>query len=153
MGMRGWLVTAAILWPALLTAATAERIRGEAPAFTTAIYVMASRVCHQRPERSFHTRAVSWPVCGRCSGLYLSAPIGALAAFMVRRRGPGVPTRRLGPLLGIAAVPTILTVALEWSDLTPMTSFWRALAALPLGAMAAWIIVTVAPGRPSEAIR
>jgi len=150
--MRTWLVAAAMFWPALLAAATVERIRGEAPAFTTAIYLTASRVCHQRPERSFHTQAVTWPVCARCSGLYLSAPAGALFALVARRRRARLAPRRIRQVLVLAALPTLVTLALEWSGALTVTNLWRALAALPLGAAVAWAITAVAPG-PSEPIR
>jgi len=150
--MRTWLVAAAILWPALLSAATVERIRGEAPAFTTTIYLIASRVCHQRPERSFQSRAVTWPVCARCSGLYLSAPIGAILALLAVRRGTTRSPRRIRQVLALAALPTLVTLGVEWSGALPVTSVWRALAAVPLGAAVAWAVTAVAPGS-SEPIR
>src|SRR6185436_19797703 len=97
--MLGRLLTAAaIAWPLVAGAALWQRaslssIPAEAgrpavsePAWTTLVYAAASRVCHQRPERSFHTHDVAWPVCARCGGLYLSAPFAALVAF--RRRWP-----------------------------------------------------------------
>ena len=48
----------------------------------------AGRVCHQRPERSFHVAGVQLPVCARCTGLYVSGAAGALAA-LARLRGAG----------------------------------------------------------------
>jgi len=150
--MRTWLVAAAILWPALLSAATLERIRGEAPAFTTTIYLIASRVCHQRPERSFQSRTVTWPVCARCTGLYFSAPIGALVALLGMRRRAIPSPRRITQVLALTALPTLATLAIEWSGALAVTSVWRALAALPLGAAAAWAVTAVASG-PSEPIR
>jgi uncharacterized membrane protein len=138
---RATLVLAAVLWPLTLGAAVATRVRGAEPIWTDVIYVAASRVCHQRPERSFHTAGVQWPVCGRCAGLYLSAPIGALAAWLARRRAP----RMRAPFwLAIAALPTALTLGLEWLDLAHVTNVDRALAALPLGAAIAFIVVAVA---------
>jgi uncharacterized protein (TIGR03382 family) len=134
-----WLVLAAIAWPALLTGAWADRAR--APhAWSDYVYAMASRICHQRPDRSFHTDGVQWPVCGRCSGLYASAPFGALAgAWLVGRRR--VTRRAALTALAVAAVPTALTVLLEWPGVAPVTSVARALAALPLGALTAFVVV------------
>jgi uncharacterized membrane protein len=143
------LVLASIVWPLTLGAAVAVRVRGAEPIWTDVIYVAASRVCHQRPERSFHTAGVQWPVCGRCAGLYLSAPIGALAAWLARRRA----LRMRAPFwLAIAAVPTVLTLGLEWLDLARVTNIDRALAALPLGAAIAFVIVAIADARARPAI-
>jgi uncharacterized membrane protein len=143
------LVLASIVWPLTLGAAVAVRVRGAEPIWTDVIYVAASRVCHQRPERSFHTAGVQWPVCGRCAGLYLSAPIGALAAWFARRRA----LRMRAPFwLAMAAVPTVLTLGLEWLDLARVTNIDRALAALPLGAAIAFVIVAIADARARPAI-
>jgi hypothetical protein len=46
--------------------------------------------------------------------------------------------------LAIAALPTALTLGLEWLDLAHVTNVDRALAALPLGAAIAFIVVAVA---------
>jgi uncharacterized membrane protein len=90
-----------------------------------------SRICHQRPERSFHTAGVQWPVCGRCSGLYAGAPLGALAVLMLARRRRGKRVHLIA--LAVAGVPTAATMVLEWLG-APMTSELRAIAAVPLGA-------------------
>jgi hypothetical protein len=150
------LVTASIIWPLVLAAAVRDRAVTGGSIWTQAIYVAASRICHQRPERSFHTAGVKWPVCGRCSGLYLSAPFGAMAAMVALRRqrrpasqtssehSPGNSDARW---LALASVPTVVTFALEWIG-APMTTLARALAALPLGAAIAFVICRVAAGQP-----
>jgi hypothetical protein len=121
------------------------------------LYAAASRICHQRPERSFHTAGVKWPVCGRCSGLYLAAPVGALAAVAAsrRRRRPdrsGKTTPRVENrflyILALASLPTVVTIAGEWFGVMPVTSLARAIAALPLGAAIAYVITRVASGPP-----
>jgi len=133
------LVVAAFVWPALLAGAWAHEVRSPG-GWSAVVYIAASRICHQRPERSFHTAGVQWPVCGRCSGLYASAPIGALAAVWALRRRRW--TRVAGlTTLALAAVPTAVTLAIEWPHLAPMTSVLRALAALPLGAMVAFVLI------------
>jgi len=85
------LVAAAIAWPLLLGSVVWARQDGRQPLWTTMVYVVGSKICHQRPERSFHTGGVQWPVCARCAGLYASAPFGAVIALIAtgrsRRRG------------------------------------------------------------------
>jgi hypothetical protein len=133
------------MWPALLGGAVADRVReaDRHSAFSAVVYFAASRVCHQRPERSFATRGVSWPVCGRCAGLYLAAPIGAWWA--VRRR---LRSLRGGvvALLAAAAVPTAVTIVIEWIQPLGVDSIHRALAALPLGGVGAYAVTSAARG-------
>jgi uncharacterized membrane protein len=147
------LVAASMVWPLVLAAAVWDGVatRGGS-VWTHVVYAAASRVCHQRAERSFYTADVKWPVCGRCSGLYLAAPFGAVAAAAVlrgRRHRSRAVDRRL-VLLAIAALPTLITVGVEWVRAWPITTLARCLAALPLGAAVAFVIVTTLrdlPGR------
>ena len=136
------LVVLSLVWPITLTAAATSRVSQAAPAFAGIVYLAASRVCHQRPDRSFRTAHVQWPVCARCSGLYLAAPLGAIVAMAAVRRRRPVPS--LGPWIVAAAIPTALTLALEWLHLAPISNAARALAALPLGAMVAYGVVRMA---------
>jgi hypothetical protein len=151
------LVIASVVWPLMMAAAVWNRASTGGSIWTSALYAAASRICHQRPERSFHTAGVKWPVCGRCSGLYLAAPFGAIAALAVpgrRRRSPvdGPPRRRIANrdvlLLAIASLPTAVTLVGEWSGAIAVTTIARAIAALPLGAAIAFVIVRVASGPP-----
>ena len=145
--IRG-LVAASILWPALLAAGAGTRIYNEQSLMAGAVYLTAGLVCHQRDDRSFHTLDVKWPVCARCSGLYLAAPLGALAAMA---RGRGLRRRRDLMTLALAAAPTAITFIVEHGGLTPMTSMVRFVAALPFGAAVAWVVVRAARG-PEAAI-
>jgi uncharacterized membrane protein len=140
--VRRPLVLAALLWPFLLAAALASRAAGAHTVWSDAVYLAASRVCHQRPDRSFFLGGAQWPVCGRCAGLYLAAPIGALVAWWWRGR-----TGDVRWWLGLAAVPTAVTLAAEWSGAWPVTSAWRAAAGAPLGAVVAFVLVRTAPDR------
>ena len=97
-------------------------------------------MCHQRPERSFHAGSAQWPVCARCAGLYLSAPIGAIAALLMRKRV------RLW-WVALAVVPTALTWLLETAGLAPIGNLARFVAALPLGAAVAMLATGTASGR------
>ena len=138
------LVAASLLWPALLAVAAWQQTGDRTPAWTRVVYFAGSRICHQRPERTFDTAGVEWPVCGRCSGLYLAAPFGALVAVgaLARRRLPRQPAW----WLAVAAVPTALTLGLEWFSLAHVTNIGRFVAALPLGAMVAFLVVQAAAG-------
>jgi uncharacterized membrane protein len=131
------------LWPAVLAAGwfdTAHRPSGWMAATT---YFAASRVCHQRPERSFSTLGHKWPVCGRCAGLYLAAPLGAWAAFARRRKQ----TDHSMAMLALAAVPTAATMLLEFASPASITTAARATAALPLGAALAFLVVSASASR------
>jgi uncharacterized membrane protein len=140
------LAIAAIVWPLLLGAAVWQRAEGHAGVLSVLVYGAASQICHQKPERSFHTAGVQWPVCGRCSGLYLSAPIGAVLALLARRpRGRSPAYARW---LVIASVPTFLTLGLEIAGLAAPSNLTRALAALPAGAVIAFVLVRLVAGRP-----
>lgn len=143
--MAALLTAASIAWPLLLGSAVWDRSRHshEPTVWATAVYLAASGVCHQHPERSFHSAGAQWPVCARCAGLYLAAPIGALMAAATRRRH----ARRPWWLLA-AAAPTAITWGLEWFGLVAVGNAVRAAAALPLGAALAAVIVSVASGRP-----
>lgn len=136
------LALAAVAWPFVLGGAVVARAHDAAPAFVTGVYAATSRICHQRPERSFHSAGVKWPVCGRCSGLYLGGAAGALVWLVLRRR----PASRLLGWLAVAAAPTALTIVLEWTGLAGVGNAARALAGLPLGAMIALVIVQTAAG-------
>ena len=133
------LVVASIVWPLALAGGWWARAHGGPVWAAVATYVVAGHVCHQRPERSFHTDGVQWPVCGRCAGLYAAAPFGALAALLIRRRRT-VPSVAW---LAAAAIPTAITFVLEHGGLTAMSSIARFLAALSLGAAVAFFIVAV----------
>jgi uncharacterized membrane protein len=143
------LIVASIVWPLLLGAAVAANVPSPGARWTSIVYLIGSRICHQRPERSFHTAGVQWPVCGRCSGLYAAAPVGALAAAgSLRRRRRDSSALRV---VLLAAVPTILTVPLEWFHLASISNVIRFAAALPLGAAIAFVLVRTAAG-PSKPI-
>jgi uncharacterized membrane protein len=142
------LVIATVAWPLLLGGALEARVHQTAPVFVTAIYVAASRVCHQKPERSFHTAGVRWPVCGRCSGLYLGGALGAIAAATWFRRRV---RQRLLVWLAVAAVPTAVLFVIEKAGLVAVGNDARFLAAIPLGVFVALVIVRTAGG-PAAAI-
>ena len=123
-----------------------------APFLTTpvagALYVAGALICHQLPDRSFHLQGIQLPVCARCLGLYGGAAMGSVAgAVAVGRhwllRQPLMRTRSTKWLAtGVAALPTLATVALEWGFGWPMSNGMRATAALPLGFAVAFVVVS-----------
>ena len=136
------LAAGAVVWSVtLLVAPLALHSGGAAAAAATMVYGASSRICHQRPERSFHLAGVALPVCARCTGLYLSAAASSLVACAA-----GLPRRIRSPrvtrsVLLVSAVPTALTVAIELAGLAHTTNIVRTISALPLGATAGWIFV------------
>lgn len=99
--------------------------------------MLSSRICHQRPERSFQVAGVQMPVCGRCFGLYVSGALGAVLAWGRRRIAPD----RTRLVLAMAAMPTAITWSFEAAGLSAFSNVSRAMTALPLGAVAGWVFV------------
>jgi uncharacterized membrane protein len=128
---------AALAWPAALGAALLDRVEGDGSPVSAVVYVAASRVCHQRPERSFHVGGTQWPVCARCAGLYLAAPLGVLLAAVGRVR------RRAALAWGTAAaaLPTAATWLAEGLVGLPVGGAGRFAAAAPLGAALAFALI------------
>ena len=141
--MARTLAAMALLWPLVQAATVAATIHGSDGMLTAMVQVVGSRVCHRRPERSFHTSGVQWPVCARCSGLYLGAAVGSCFGFAPRLRRP-VRGGRAAAILAISSLPTAVTWTAEWAFGVPVTNVARAMAALPLGAAIAATIVAVA---------
>lgn len=132
------LTCAAVTWLALILAAPAALSRGRLPVLTLAVYHAGSLVCHQRAERSFHLAGVQLPVCARCFGLYLAGAMGLTIAW--RNRRP-LSARAVRTLLGLAALPIVSTVALEWLGAIETSNMQRMSTALPLGFAAGVVIV------------
>jgi len=102
-------------------------------------YLTGGMVCHQRPERSFHLAGAQLPVCGRCTGLYVSAAAGVLLAW----RWPRAKRNPARHLL-LAALPSAATFALEWSGTWPVSNVVRSVAAVPLGLAVGALLVEAA---------
>src|SRR4030095_16581651 len=145
--MAKFLLAASIVWPTLLGAGWWSRTHDGPPWLTVTTYLVAGRVCHQRPERSFWSHGAPLPVCGRCTGLYLAAPIGAFIAVLSRRNRSTLPP--VGWLVA-AAIPSALTWIFVHADVMAVSNTARFLSALPLGAATAYYVVTVTkPPEPS----
>ena len=160
MSFAGALAGLAVLWAAAIVAAPfgVEAVSHEVRVATALTYVGASYICHQRPERSFHLDGHRLPVCARCTGLYLAAPLGLAGVILMRRRaGADDRTyRRWRAAIAAAAVPTAISVGLEWIGGPGLSSnISRALTALPLGAALAGLLGAAALGHfgPSDTLR
>ncbi len=110
-------------------------------------------ICHQRPERSFFSCGLQWPVCGRCSGLYLGAAAGAVLALALGRRLQRArPTTsdsaatRWRRLLLFSAAPTAVLWTIEFTGLFAPGTTARFAGALPLGLAASGWLDAVARG-------
>lgn len=132
------LTIGAVLWTLIiLTAPRALRSETWGPV-AAHVYAGAGRICHQRPERTFHVAGVQMPVCARCAGLYISGALASLVAWVALWRSR--PSKNRAVLL-IAALPTAVTWSLEMLGLASFSNAARAVAAVPLGAAAGWVFV------------
>ena len=126
-----------LAWAVLIVAAPglASLPAAGGPAVSAVAYGVGAFVCHQRAERSFHVAGAQLPVCGRCTGLYLSAAAGILFAWT--RRGFAVRSfTRWRIVLLWSALPTVVTLLAEWWWPAAVSSAVRAAAAAPFGAAA-----------------
>ncbi len=126
--------------------------RSASPAVRAAaalVYRFGHEVCNQRPDRSFASCGVPWPVCGRCAGLYLGAAFGALALLVIpagTASTAGVSLRGWRRLLLGAALPTAVLWLLEHgAGIDPGTPL-RFAGALPLGVVGALWLWAVSRG-------
>lgn len=131
------LTVGAVTWVLLMLAAPAALGTESLSGATAYLYAAASRICHQLTERSFAFGGTQLPVCARCAGLYCSAALGAVLAWLQAPR----PMPWARPALLVAAIPTGVTWALEHGGLAGFSNISRAVAALPLGAVAGWVLV------------
>ena len=165
--LRAAFIAASIIWMILLIAAPFVASRAHASTlgtlFVVSVYGVGSLVCHQLAERSYHLWTAQMPVCARCAGIYFGAAGSAICAAIYRttnvvcrdglnvshRDGLNVAhgfslatTARLA--LALAVTPTTLTLLYEWTTGQMPAHAIRALAGVPIGAVAAWLVVTVA---------
>jgi uncharacterized membrane protein len=106
------------------------------------VYGIGSFVCHQIPERSFHLAGFQLPVCARCLGIYSGAVAGAAIVWMRVSAGQRIafaPATARG-LAVAAAIPTLVTVALESAGVWYPSNVTRAVAGFPLGGMVALVV-------------
>jgi uncharacterized membrane protein len=157
--VRSWLkrsfIAAAVAWVLVLPLAAfaASRPVEASRSHLAAVipYAIGAVICHQLSSRSFHLWSHQLPVCARCTGIYVGAALIALAAAFrtaqaVRHNNPENVAQGLSPAktLLLAAVPTLATLAYEWTTGAPPSNIIRALAGLPLGAAVASVVLAAA---------
>jgi len=118
-----------------------------------AAFALGHVICHQRPDRSFFSCGLQWPVCGRCSGLYIGAAAGAVLALALgvrlqrpRRTSPDGAASRWRRILLFSAAPTAVLWTVEFAGLVDPGTTARFAAALPLGMAASGWLDAVARG-------
>lgn len=103
--------------------------------------VFFSKVCHQRPERSFHWLGQQLPVCHRCLGIYVGFWAGLIALPLARRLSALLLSRPR--LLLLFFLPMFVNVLLQNQ---PYSRFLTgALAGFPV-ALFAWMAAEQLPG-------
>ena len=136
------IAVVALIWLVLLTATPIG------PTSVAALtYSIGAFICHQIPERSFHAGGFQLPVCARCLGIYAGF---AAAAWTQVLLSPAASNgwRRLTPasarrVFVVSALPTALTLVLEWTGVWRGSNIVRAIAGLALGAGVALVVMSV----------
>ena len=112
--------------------------------FALFVYAIGSDVCHQRPERSFHLLGVQLPVCARCTGIYAGAALASIVAMaFTPYAGRIFSPRSARTALIVSALPTMVTLAYEWTTGDTPGNWARAASGVPLGACVAWIVLAL----------
>jgi uncharacterized membrane protein len=103
------------------------------------LFPIGTFICHQRPERSFVLHGRQLPVCARCTGLYVGAALAAPVALLA---GAALAVRRARGILAVAALPTLVTWTTEFAGFARFSNATRFTAAVPLGFVAAWLVLS-----------
>ena len=99
--------------------------------FVTAfIYALGSVVCHQIAERSFYWGATQFPLCARCTGLYVGGLVGLIAVAAIGQPFHSSTLRRAIAITAVPTVVTVTTMVLGWWD---PGNIWRCSFDVPLG--------------------
>lgn len=111
-------------------------------------YAFGALICHQRPDRSFFWGSHQFPVCARCTGIYLSAAVGLAGwiAMKSARKWGRIPIdpRTARSVMIASALPTVLSFTTGTLGVWDGSNVTRAMLALPLGACAGIIVAAVA---------
>jgi uncharacterized membrane protein len=143
--LRAGFIVASAAWAVLLVAVPFVASHAHASAWAgaaiAAVYGIGAFVCHQLPERSMHLWSVQMPVCARCAGIYFGAVAGAL---VWGRSAKAFALRYARVILAMAAAPTAVTLAYEWTTGDMPSHAIRAAAGACIGAAVAWLVVAAA---------
>jgi uncharacterized membrane protein len=146
------LSVGSFIWATTLVAAPCivSHVEDDVPVLRAAavVYVLGSFICHQRPERSYRMWGIQVPVCARCEGLYLGAPVGIAGLIAARRQYRRAISSRgtWRRILIAASIVSILTLAWEWATGGVTPNIVRAIAGALLGAAVAATVTAVVAG-------
>lgn len=70
------------------------------------VYSVFAPICHQQPERSFHTGGLPLAVCARCFGIYSGSLLGLLCYPSIRR----MDERSIPPLIWLFAALALMAL-------------------------------------------
>lgn len=86
-------------------------------------------ICHRRPDRTFSIRGRRFPVCSRCTGIY----VGAFSYFLIAYLTPIKYTAILVIIAILITTPTILDGLTQLLGLRESNNLLRLLTGLPAG--------------------
>jgi uncharacterized membrane protein len=140
----GW---SAAIWLAPVTLDLGSRTFASATWFP---YALGGLVCHQRPERSFTSGSIPWPVCARCAGLYLSAAAAIVVVLLasVRSWTGAAAWRGWRVALLLAAFPSGLSWLVETAGWWLPDNATRATLAAPFGLVTGALLASIARKAP-----
>ena len=136
------IALAAVAWLALLVTSPFG------PTSLAALtYGVGSFICHQIPERSFHLGAFQLPVCARCLGIYagfaLTASVHEVTSAARLSRPRMLTSSSARWVFVVGALPTAMTLVLEWTGVWLGSNVVRAFAGFALGTGIALVVMSV----------
>jgi uncharacterized membrane protein len=104
----------------------------------------------ERPERSFTSGSIPWPVCARCAGLYLSAAAAIVVVLLasVRSWTGAAAWRGWRVALLLAAFPSGLSWLVETAGWWLPDNATRATLAAPFGLVTGALLASIARKAP-----
>ena len=112
-------------------------------------FTVGSSVCHQIPSHSYELSGIQFPLCARCSGLYLGSFIG-LAYYFTQGRKKALPKQGYGLLLLILflvwagdGVNSFLTDFLNKTVLYETTNTTRLITGFGMGLVMSTALMTL----------
>ncbi len=113
------------------------------------MYLAGGVLCHQLPARSFFLWGSQMPVCARCTGIYVGGAAAAILATLrtFRKARPNLAQASGSGKLALvaASLPSLATLAYEWTTGQTPANWIRAAAGVPIGAVVAWIVCHARP--------
>ena len=144
------LLSGALLWAVVLVSApvVTANYASESSLFTlgAAAYIVGTIVCHQQADRSFRLSEATFPVCARCTGLYVGAGVSALMMFGAVRTRRRCRWKDARTLFIVSALPTVVSILVETFGVVEPGNLVRALSGMPLGGTALFVTGDVLRG-------